>query len=187
MELLPDIIRTNMELVVFDQLAKDRLEAIPVERVLTCLYDIVPENLLDILGYENDMQGYKGFYFADTPQKKRDLLKSADLLKSTIGTPYAIIHALELIGIPNAIVIDNLGGVIYSGQFQYDGTHTHNGYSWANFVVRIPQDIFITLTLDQVTDLVGLIKAYKRLVCWLVEIQGYSLFQLQLGTQAVYP
>jgi P2-related tail formation protein len=172
--ILPGPIAVNPYYAALSQTIQQRYESLLTGNMIASMYDTVPESVLDTLAAENNMLGYWGWYWADTTQKKRNLLKNADLLKSTVGSSFAIIHALEMIGIPNAIVVERLGGIRYDGTHYFDGTFTYNGLSWATFKVLIPVHYYNQMNSDQLLDLEHLINTYKRLVCHLVAIEPYT-------------
>ena len=131
---------------VFSQTAEQLFRDVDLSPAMVYLVDTVNANALPFLAAQFDVEGFKGWNLATTDTQKRDLIKSAIELKRKRGTPFAIKRALASIGFTNVEIQEGiqvgLGPFNYDGEYNYDGTIMHGGFSWASFRVIISvQDV----------------------------------------------
>jgi phage tail P2-like protein len=157
----PTGIRTAPHIAVFDDVIAARFNAIPVDRVLIYLIDLVHANALPVLAEQFDLLGWKGYRLAETEAEKRALIKRAIELQRTKGTPFAVKRALATIGYDNTELIEQAGRK-YNGQSQYDGTTQYGGHNWARFSIIFDIGNDQGITPDQKTALIALVNEYKN-------------------------
>lgn len=169
-DIYPDVIAQDARLAALADLSA-RLEALPVDKALTHLVDAVDERLLPHLAYGWHVTDLEGWRLADTPDKRRALLRRAIALHSKKGTPWAVMEALRPLGVHVNIIEQAdqrrayaaLDPVLINGTWQLDGsvrlraldrlTYIPQVQHWAQFIARI--------NLADVTEAghLGLIKA----------------------------
>lgn len=177
---LPNSVNTP-HIVAFENVYAQKLAEIDISVVMTYIIDMAPENVLYYLASQWDVTGVKGWKFADTLQKKRDLVRNAIRLNLIIGTPRAIIDALNYMGFPDVTIDENLIGAKYDGTYDYNGAINYNqGFHWAYFKVFIGINNIQTLTGQMYLDAIEVINAWKNLRSWL-----YGLYILMDGEEQV--
>lgn len=134
-------------LKAFDTMAQTAFAAIDKSIVLMYLIDTAPVDALTYLAQQLDVLGYKGWLFADTEAKKRELLKKAITLHKKKGTVFAIREALIAVN-PNytGVEVFKLNGAIYDGSEIYDGSIDYASGFWAQFYVRIYVELDYSVT-----------------------------------------
>jgi hypothetical protein len=168
--ILAEGIKQYAHIAAFDRMAEVRSANLDLSVLLVKLIDLTPAALLPFHAEELGVLGYKGWIFADTDLKKRNLLKSALLLHRKAGTGFAIRRALAVIGFPDAVIIEHMPSHYYNGQYYYNGTINYGSYHWANFRVILPLPVGgVNPTL--ISNIKNVIEAWKRLVCHLVDVQ----------------
>lgn len=172
MSILPTSISHIDHIRVFDEIAADRLVALPIEAVLVYLLDLVSAEALPVLAEQFDLMGVKGYQFATTEQAKRELIKNALELHRYKGTPWAIKEALSKIGIIVDWIEEGVGN-----RYQRNALHRYNGViqrgaagHWAYFRVWIDAGVITAVTASQFADAVTIINEYKNVRSWLYDI-----------------
>ena len=79
--------------------ATQRLEAIPLDGLLTYLIDAVPAHYLPVLIQQFHIAGLEGGAFATSDAERRRLIREAIALHRKKGTPWAVERALAISGI----------------------------------------------------------------------------------------
>ncbi len=82
----------------FDVLVDQRMRRMGVEKLMIYFIDSVDRGVLPYLAEQFNIVGYKGWHFADTEQKQRDLLKIAIKLHMKAGTVWSVKRAVEVAG-----------------------------------------------------------------------------------------
>lgn len=172
MSILPTSISHIEHIKVFDDIAADRLAAMPIEAVLVYLLDLVSAEALPVLAEQFDLMGVKGYQFATTEQAKRELIKNALELHRYKGTPWAIKEALSKIGIIVDWIEEGVGDrYLRDGTYRYNGTIRRGGDGhWAYFRVWINAGVITAVTAAQFADAVTIINEYKNVRSWLYDI-----------------
>lgn len=158
---LADSVRTIPHIAAFDDMAANRYDNLDLSSLIPYLIDTAPIAALPFIAQAFDILGYKGWLFADTEQKQRDLLKIALQLNKYAGTPQSIIDALSSIGITGVNIIEGLS-VKYNGEFIYDGTITYGTGSWADFAVVIDASNFTAVNASVISNMAGVVLAWKN-------------------------
>lgn len=92
-------------------------------------------------------------------QLKRDTIAAARLLHQRKGTPWAIRHALAIMGHPDADVIERADYIHHDGSALRNGMHARRGPAgWATYRVVLKRPI----TIDQSAALTALLSSMKR-------------------------
>lgn len=131
---------------------------------------------LYFLAQQFDVLGYRGWFLADTEEKRRDLIRRAIELHRFKGTPWAVKEAIKSLGFQEVTIIERVGlnDGYYNGVFNYDGSHTYGDSGigeWATFKVIISlEGITTPLTSELITALIALINEYKNVRSHLVEL-----------------
>lgn len=166
---LADSIRTIPHIAAFDDMAANRYDNLDLSCLIPYLIDTAPVLALPYIAQAFDILGYKGWIFADTEQKQRDLLKIALQLNKYAGTPQSIIDALNSIGITGVEIEEGLS-IKYDGEVFYDGSITYGSGSWADFAVIIDASNFTTIDATAITNMTGVVLAWKNARSTLVGI-----------------
>lgn len=129
--------------------------------VLLNVYDIdtVQASVLPHLAEQLLVTGYRGWILADTEAKRRTLLKNAIALHQKAGTPYAIRLALESVGYPDAVIVEN-PGLRYDGSWTYNGANTYSGANPGTFevILSAEEGKVSTDTIDLILELINVWK-----------------------------
>lgn len=184
----PDVIATDERLAALADLSA-RLESLPVEKALTHLVDAVDERLLPALAYGWHVTDLEGWRLADTPDKRRQLLRRAIALHRRKGTPWAIKEALKQVGFEVEIIDRTVQRAIYAqfaplkvdGAWRLDGTRTIRPIErlaavpqiqdWAQFIARV--------NLADARDAAGLSLARQLIDEW-KPVSRHQIFLLWL-------
>lgn len=158
---LADSVRTIPHIAAFDDMAANRYDNLDLSSLIPYLIDTAPVAALPFIAQAFDILGFKGWVFADTEQKQRDLLKIALQLNKYAGTPQSIIDALNSIGITGVEIEEGLS-VKYDGEFAYDGTITYGSGSWADFAVVINASNFTSIDTTVIANMTGIVLAWKN-------------------------
>jgi hypothetical protein len=110
--ILADAIAGIPHIKAFDLLADNRYSSLDLSSLIPILIDSVPSNMLPYLANQWGVLGYKGWNFATTEAKQRQLLKNSYNLNRKAGTPYSIKQALISYG---AISTNATSGVLFIG------------------------------------------------------------------------
>lgn len=182
------------DIVAFNDMLEQRFADIDLSVIMVYLIDTAPVNVLPYLAEQFDCLGVKGWKFADTEQKQRDLLKSTLQLRKYKGTVWAVENSLTVLGFNNVEVQEGIGGITHNGQISRDGTNTrgggitHNGtiyrngqYQhsfvntvWATFRVIVGIDGFGAINVNTIADVIALIKVYKNKRSRLIDVSFKS-------------
>lgn len=154
----PDIIATDARLSALADLSA-RLETLPADKVLTHLVDRVDERLLPTLAWGWHVTDLEGWRLADTPDKRRQLLRRAIDLHRKKGTPWAIKQALHAAGFgAQSRLTEGRAMRRYDGTIFADGSEIYGGHSWAEYQIEV--DLGETAALDAATP--ALVSALAR-------------------------
>lgn len=149
-------------LAAFVETAEQHFAQIDLSSLLVYIIDNAPASVLPYLAEQFDVLGYKGWLFADTEQKKRDLLKKAIQLHRKKGTAWSIREAIKALGYNGAQIVEGVG-LTYDGTADYDGAQDYGGGSdWANFGVRVWVNEGHVPDSAEIERVTNLINAYKR-------------------------
>ena len=122
-----------------------RLGALDLTPLLVYRLDSVPDSALVALAWQFDMLEPQWQLEAPSGITLRNLLKLAIPMHRTLGTPAAIINALEALGFPNV--------TIQEGQASWGGNSWPSNEGWAVFRVLIPFGSASAPTgIDDITD-----------------------------------
>ena len=136
------------------------LESLPLQNVLVYYTDTVSEKILDELAIQFDMLDYKGWAFADTIEKKRELIRFAIELRQKKGTPWSIKKALSIAGFDN-IEIQKASGILYDGTTVYNGNENYGSGFWANFLVKITMPTGYSVNVSDIQLVTKIVNQYK--------------------------
>lgn len=130
--------------------ATRRIEALPLDGLLTYLIDTVPAHYLPELGRQLHIMPLEGWQFAATDDERRRLIRESIALHRKKGTPWSIRRMLEIAGfgagsrISEGRIERRFDGAIFA-----DGSEVYGGHSWAEFAIDI--DLGDTAGLDAET------------------------------------
>ncbi|KQC02106.1 phage tail protein I [Pedobacter sp. Hv1] len=163
--ILATAIRNIPHLVAFDEMAKKKIDALELEKLLVYIVDTVDKTVLPFLAEQFDVLGYKGMKLATTEEQQREVIKKAIELKRYKGTVWAVKEALRTIGYPTAIITEGVG----SGP---------NG--WAEFKILLDGgNNFISAS--SIDDILKNVEEYKNTRSHLVGVS----FSIDLGTENI--
>jgi P2-related tail formation protein len=171
--LYPNSLAKHDHIKAFDTVTEQRLADLATSNMLVYLIDNVVPEALPVLASQFDVLGNKGWLFADTEQKQRDLLKNAIKLHKTKGTPFAIKNALANIGLQNAQIIEGSSFTpdYYNGVRTFNGAVNFGNYSWAEFRVLLDiTTVGATLTPTLYDLALALIDEYKNVRSHLIDL-----------------
>lgn len=141
------------------------------------LLDGVSPEAFPYLAQMFDVEGYKGWDLCTTEEQQRKLLKNALSTKRILGTPYAIIHSLNLVGFDTVILNENVNPseeLFFDGTWNFDGSNMFGSGNWCEFSVDIYVDDINSIS-DETKDLViKLINYYKRATAELQSVNYYN-------------
>jgi P2-related tail formation protein len=133
---------------------KDTLAEVDLGALLVYMIDTVDASALPALAEQLDVLGYKGFRLAQTEADQREVLKRAIELHAYKATEWAIQEALKSIGFPDVTIKKGIA----------------DGYDhWAKFGIKLT-NTNLSITADAFTDIVKMVKEYKRAVCELEDV-----------------
>lgn len=130
--------------------ATRRIEALPLDGLLTYLIDTVPAHYLPELGRQLHIMPLEGWQFAATDTERRRLIRESIALHRKKGTPWSIRRMLEIAGfgagsrISEGRIERRFDGAIFA-----DGSEVYGGHSWAEFAIDV--DLGDTAGLDAET------------------------------------
>ena len=149
----------------FGEIASERFAALQIELALIYLVDRVDVDALLPLASQFDVLGVKGWMFADTEQKKRDLIKKAIELHRYKGTPWAIKEALASLGY-SATLIERPNSVqrYFDGSIRYTGDEMFGTRHWSWFKATISLDALggYVPTIEERNTAIAVINEYKN-------------------------
>ncbi len=166
---IPDSIADKDHVSALDRMVAKRFEDLDLSVLLIYLINTVPAAALPYLGEQFDVMGYKGWKYADTEQKKRDLIKKSIELHRYKGTPWSIKESLKIIGINNSRIDEGIP-LVYNASIDHSGTESYGGAIWARFRVCIPGNTFPLMTSALIFEMRELILAYKNARSRLVDV-----------------
>jgi phage tail P2-like protein len=163
---------------VLAAIIRDRMDAVHAVVGINRMYliDSVNAGALYWLAKQFDVLGYKGWWQADTEEKKRALIRRAIELHRYKGTPWAVKEAIRSLGYTDVIIQERVGlnDGYYNGLFDYDASHTYGDSGigeWATFRVIIGLDAFGGgISQQQLVELIAIINEYKNVRSHLVGI-----------------
>lgn len=144
--LAPDVLALDAR---FGPLAEAtaRLEALPLDGLLTYLIDTVPAAWLPELGRQLHIMPLEGWQFATTDAERRALIRESIALHRKKGTPWAVKRILDVAGFAGQHTLTE-GRIArrYDGAVFCDGSEVYGGHSWAEFT--LDADLGETAGLD---------------------------------------
>jgi P2-related tail formation protein len=153
---------------VYEDIYAQKLSEYDLSVIMHYIVDLAPESVLYYLADQWDVLGAKGWKFADTVEKKRELVRNAVKLNLIIGTPQSIITALNSLGFPDVTIQENLAGAMYNGVYTYNGAINYNqAYPWPYFRVIIGINNILSLTGQMYLDIKDVVLAWKNVRSWL--------------------
>lgn len=163
-------------IMVLADIIANRLNAIHslVGKNRVYLIGSVDASALYWLAQQFDVLGYRGWFLADTEEKRRDLIRRAIELHRFKGTPWAVKEAIKSLGFTDVTIQERVGlnDGYYNGVFNYDESHTYGSSGvgeWATFKVYIGLDDWTeAITPEILTALLALINEYKNVRSHLV-------------------
>lgn len=161
-----------------DDLVTERVDAFPVEVVMTFLMQILEASAMPTMATDMMVNGIGGFAQATTEQEKRDILLNSIRTRRKMGTVGAVKSAVQTLGYSSPIIIEGAanqplvfdGSSLFSGAVDYQGGN--NG--WATFAVVLPEAELVSLTTEEVQLLVDYINYYKNERSELIGIGYYE-------------
>lgn len=174
---LPASISKAAHLKALDVMAGERLTDINIGVVMVNLIDTAPVAALPFLAQQFNILGFKGWKFADTEQKQRDLLKRAIELHRYKGTPFGIKTALAMAGVVGAVEIRERVTLKHNCEFFYNGIGYY-GHHWAYFRVLIDIANLNGLSIE---DIKGVVNEYKNVRSWLLDVTYYQKLESGVG------
>lgn len=172
--ILADGVKFAPHIKAFNDLVEQRFADIDRTPLLVYMIDTVPASALPYLAEQFDVLGIKGWKYADTEQKQRDLIKKAIELHRYKGTPWSIKEALKAIGVANCTILEGVLSFVYNGEYLHDGTLSYGWSQWATFRVLIDADAFPNASAAVLAEMRQLIIEYKNERSHLVDI-SFSL------------
>jgi phage tail P2-like protein len=166
---LASAIKGVPHLDAFDELAKARMDALDLEKILVYIVDTVDASALPFLAAQFDVLGYKGWFLTTNDDERRALIKRAIELHRYKGTPWSVKEAIRSIGFLDVTIIEGVG-FEYDGSRVHDGSFVHGGGNWANFRVIIDLGESKGSNAQLTTDLIALIDEYKSARATLVDV-----------------
>lgn len=139
-------IRNVPHFVAFDTMAKNRLDAVQIDKLLVYIIDTVDASALPALAAQFDVLGYKGMRLATTEEQQREVIKKAIELKRYKGTVWAVKEAMRAIGYPEALITEGVG----SGP---------NG--WAEFTIALEAGENV-ISVSNIDEILKMIDEYKN-------------------------
>lgn len=169
--LLPSSVGAD-HISVFEQILLEEMQAIPFEKMFVYLLDTCDAQALPFLARQFNVLGNRGWRWADTEQKQRELLKRAIIMQRKEGTPFAVKESLKVVGIENAQILHPIPGYSYDGTKNFNGTITYGGaYHWACFKVLVDIYDLADASEGALADAVLLINEWKNVRSWLIAIE----------------
>ena len=101
----------DINLRTLDEILEERFKRLAIDVVNIYDIDKVPASVLPHYAEQYHITGYEGWIYADTEEKKRNLIKNSILFHRYRGTKYSIIEALKALGYPSKVF----------EWFEYDG------------------------------------------------------------------
>lgn len=169
-------VRDIEHIAVFDDIIKQRFDALDKDALFVYLIDIVKSPALIFLADQFDVLGFKGWALANTDADRRNLIKNAIRLHKKKGTPFAIKQAISssIAGVDyqDITILEhiNLVGIFYDGIYTYNGSQHFGPGHWATFRVTIDATGMGPITADISYLIVQLILEYKNVRSWLVDL-----------------
>jgi P2-related tail formation protein len=168
--ILASALQGSDDLKAWDIMVRDRYNGLDLTPILIYMIDTVPAAALPHLARQFDVLGVKGWKYATTETKQRELLKQAIELHRYKGTPWSIKEALGRIGFPGAEIIEGIGQY-YDGSFAHNGLVTYNGVgNWACFKVIFDLGNDNGINATQSAELIEIVNEYKNVRSRLVDI-----------------
>ncbi len=137
------------------------------EEIKTLMFmsiDVLSAEILDVLAQNWDLAVYD---ISDTIEQKREIIKSGLRLNRKTGTIYAIKEGIKLRGYNASIKEEPCSEpLLYDGTGVFNGLYDFSGgisplYSWAFFGVLIDLETTSSLTSEEITNIIRIVKKYK--------------------------
>ena len=169
--LLPPPLQNAPQIAALANLC-NRWDALPIAAELVSLIDTVDATALTPLAWQMGVLDWGVWDFLDTDTAKRSLLKEAPKLHRLLGTKWAMLRLLTLIGCPNATITERYGGQTHNNTITYGNTHVYGGVGyWATYKVTLAQPL-TALRLAQVKHLLQQAAPAR---CWLLAVASTAL------------
>lgn len=171
-------IRHIPHLAAFDQVAAERFANLDTSPVLVYSVATVPAAVLLYLAQQFDLMGPGGWDLATTEDARRELIRGAIELHRRKGTVWAVKESIRRIGYPDVTIIEHvsLDGVLYDGQYTYDGSQNYGGGFWADFRVKITVPDSAPLSNTDRAKIVAMVNEYKNVRSRLVDVTFVLVF-----------
>ncbi|WP_051340947.1 phage tail protein [Azospirillum halopraeferens] len=144
-------------------LAAAELRAIDAALPRLAVYRVadVDAELLPLLGWQMHLMR-EGWDLADTPARRRALIRDAILLHRMKGTPAAVTRAVAALGFDGARVVEAAAELRRDGTVRRDGGEPYGDrWRWATFRLELPVAADAALDGDTVRRLAAAIGAWK--------------------------
>lgn len=175
--LLPGSINTE-DLKILEQVVEERLAAIPLGKLVIYIIETCDAEALPFLARQFNVLGNRGWRWADTEEKQRELLKRAIKMQRKEGTEFSVKESLKVIGINNAEILHPIPGNQYDGQWSFNGTITYGGaYHWACFKVLVDTEELANLEPDVIEIAVELINEWKNVRSRLIAVEAAAFIE----------
>lgn len=106
---IADSLKYQPHTYAFDIWMQQFFKRIDVSKLLIYLVDQVDPQVLPFLAKEFDVEGNKGWNFADTVEEQRELIRQAVALHRYKGTPWAVEQSIIMAGMDGATLVENVG------------------------------------------------------------------------------
>ena len=123
-DIIPQSILNNPSIYALEVWMQEVFDRIPYDKLLIYFVDTVDEKALPVLAQEFNVLGTRGWDYADTVFKQRELIKNAIQLHRYKGTRWAVEQVILQAGLTTAEVEERVGSDPSTG--------------WAIFRVNVP-------------------------------------------------
>lgn len=176
---LPGSISIAEHLRQIDLLVAQRFADLDISMVLINIFDTVPAVALPFLAEQFNVLGYKGWKYADTEQKQRDLLKQSIDLNRYSGTPDGLRAGLRIAGVTGDIEIREQETIRHDSRILHNG-RGYYGNHWAYFSVILD---LVNQGVIPIEDLQGVIEEYKGERNWLLTLGFKQVLQSDVDAE----
>lgn len=161
-----------------DDTVANRIENFPVTVVMTMLIQILESSALTTMADDFLVNGIGGFAQASSEQEKRDILQNALRIRRKMGTVGAVKRAVETLGFSTPEIIEGAADlpIVFDGSNLFNGNINFQGGNngWATFVIILPEQELVSLTTEEIQELVDYINYYKNERSELIGIGYYD-------------
>lgn len=165
--ILADSVKHIPHMAAWDLTFADLQDSWDISKLLIYMIDTVDSSALEVLAWQYDVLGNKGFNLANTDQLKRAIIKKALELHRYKGTVWSLKEALKSVGYGEAILTEG------------------DLASWANFSIVVDLN-GRALNPAEVDVLVKMIMEYKPERCTLVGILYKDSFDDTIAADDIF-